>query len=41
MSVIEESKDLFTYTFDEMMSSLLAHEARLGRTPEKFKEKAF
>ena len=38
---IEESKDLSTYNFDELMSSLLAHEVRISRSYEKVEEKAF
>lgn len=30
-----------TYSFDELMSSHLAHEARLSRCHEKVEEKAF
>ena len=38
---IEEYKDISTYSFDELISSFLAQEARLSRYQEKFEEKAF
>ncbi|CAL9226316.1 unnamed protein product, partial [Arabidopsis halleri] len=38
---IMEANDLSTYTFDEMMSSLLSHEDRLMKKIEKSEEKAF
>ncbi|KAL1211506.1 Retrovirus-related Pol polyprotein from transposon TNT 1-94 [Cardamine amara subsp. amara] len=38
---IMEANDLSTYTFDEMMSSLLSHEDRLVKKLEKSEEKAF
>ncbi|XP_049399988.1 uncharacterized protein LOC125864099 [Solanum stenotomum] len=41
VTAIEESKDLSIYSFDELMSSLLAHEDRLNRSREKVQEKAF
>jgi len=41
VAAIEESKELFTYTFDELMSFLQAHETRVSRSSEKAEEKAF
>lgn len=38
---IEESKDLSTYTFEELMSSLLAHEVRVRKPSGKVEEKVF
>ncbi|XP_049356455.1 uncharacterized protein LOC125821084 [Solanum verrucosum] len=40
-TAIEESKDLSTSSFGELMSSMLAHEDRLNRSRKKVKEKAF
>ncbi|XP_009770138.1 uncharacterized protein [Nicotiana sylvestris] len=41
VAAIEESKDLSDYSFDELMSSLLAHEDRLNGSHEKIEEKVF
>jgi hypothetical protein len=41
MAAIEESKDLSTYMFDELMESLKVHEARLNRIKEKDDAKTF
>lgn len=37
---IMEANDMSTYSFDTMMSSLIGHEARLGKKVEKSEEKA-
>ena len=39
--VIEESSNLSTYSFDELMSSLQAHKDILSRSHENVEEKAF
>ena len=41
VATIKETKVLSTYTFDELMSSLIAHEYRMNRCCEKVDEKAF
>ena len=41
VAAIEESKDLSTYSFDELMCSLLAHKVRINKEKEKVEEKAF
>ncbi|XP_052886958.1 uncharacterized protein LOC128295429 [Gossypium arboreum] len=41
VATIEESKDVETFTFDELMGSMQSHEARLNRSQENTYAKAF
>ncbi|XP_048503113.1 uncharacterized protein LOC125498856 [Beta vulgaris subsp. vulgaris] len=41
VAAIEKSKTMSTYTFDELMGSLLAHEDRMNRHQEKEEETTF
>ena len=41
VAAIEKSKGMSTYSFDELVSYLLAHKARLCISREKLQEKAF
>ncbi|GJS44428.1 putative gag-pol polyprotein, identical [Tanacetum coccineum] len=41
VAAIEEAHDLSSYSFDELMSSLLAHKDRLNSAQEQTKEKVF
>ncbi|GKE29856.1 hypothetical protein Tco_1445240, partial [Tanacetum coccineum] len=41
VAAIEEAHDLSSYSFDELISSLLVHEDRLNSVQEQTEEKAF
>jgi gag-polypeptide of LTR copia-type len=41
VAAIKESKNLDTYSFDELMGSLQTHESRMSKTGDKDDEKAF
>ena len=41
VAAIKESKDLSKFSFDELMGSLQAHEARISRSAQKQVEKSF
>jgi gag-polypeptide of LTR copia-type len=41
VAAIEESKNLDTYSFNELMGSLQTHESRMSKTEDKCDEKAF
>ena len=41
VAAIEKSKDLSTCTHNELMGSLIAHEERMKKIPERSSEEAF